>query len=677
MAKSKKNKSKIVTTKGTTVDESTVKTSLRIRPGLEKAEIIPLPKPLPLAPTSARLVIPANVQPIQFNTPTLAKGNFSSFLQNAANKSISVGKDCQIQVQKGITKAEAVSEVDICNLVSYFLTQALPSGSNQEAQFIKLKKDSQRILDQIQETEEQVLRFPIKKGSVPPLTGSLSPNVNTPSPNPTNFLTVNPNYGGTGMYFAPTASIASNQPSVTAEMVGISSPSGSNGTSAGDGLTVDQSLQAIRKVKDLISGFNIPEPVVKLLPGGKKLIESLKRINQQVPTNMTNFPQEDIVKIYKTFNDLKEVLNGITNAENPADLAKVLSANNAISKIQDILNPKNLIPTLNGILVTVTSVNKTLTILNSYISKLASIANTLNTVITISKSLSKFIRKLPLPNMYTTAGVTSTLSNIAEVIDKKADQAASNVEQTASFLNALRGALAGVIARIQVLIELLTFILSNLEKCDKTKNLPITQKLKDTTLLLQNNSFQLETLLPRQKPAGTKTIPYKGYNLTIVEEEVTDSGILLNRRYGIVTDKRGVLILQSDLTYSTNTDLIYNELKFLVDKNGLNAEINASSTQSESDIVNAQLDLPSDAEQNADLAQTQSEINDALSQVQPIKNMKDNQTKRDKRRIKRLKRVIKRLKSLGLTKEQIKNNRSVKKYSSQEFEDAWNELNQN
>jgi hypothetical protein len=198
----------------------------------------------------------------------------------------------------------------------------------------------------------------------------------------------------------------------------------------------------------------------------------------------------------------KDDLVGIHKSENPADLAKVLSANNAVAKIQDILSPKNLLPTLNTMLVTVTSVNKTLTVLNSYISKLASITNTLNTVIKVSKTLAKFIRKLPLPNMYTTAGVTSTLSNIAEVIDKKADQAGSNVEQTASFLNALNRALAGVTARLQVLIELLTYILSNLQKCDKTKNLPITQKLKEATLLLERNSFQLQTLLPKKLCLG-------------------------------------------------------------------------------------------------------------------------------------------------------------------------------
>jgi hypothetical protein len=174
---------------------------------------------------------------------------------------------------------------------------------------------------------------------------------------------------------------------------------------------------------------------------------------------------------------------------------------------------------------------------------------------------------------------------------------------------------------------------------------------------------------------------YKGYNLSIVEEEVTDSGISLTRRYGIVTDKRGVLVLQSELTYANNTDLIFNELKFLVDKNGLNADVNAPAAVSEADMVAKDLDLPTEAEQNAELAQTQAEINDALNQIQPIKNMKDKQEKRDSRRIKRLKRIIKRLKDKGLTKDEIKKRAQTKgasgfakRYTNKEFEEAWNDL---
>ena len=156
----KKKSSKIVTTKGTTLP-TVVVTSRQKLPRLQNIEIIPAErKTISTAPS----IIPSRVSPIQIiNAPTLAKGNFSSFLQIAANKSISIGKDCQIQIQKGITKADTVSQIDLCNLVSYFLNKAIPSGSNIETQFIKLKKEAQDILDKIEETEEQVLHFPIKK----------------------------------------------------------------------------------------------------------------------------------------------------------------------------------------------------------------------------------------------------------------------------------------------------------------------------------------------------------------------------------------------------------------------------------------------------------------------------------------------------------------------------------
>jgi hypothetical protein len=674
MPTSKKKTTTTVTTKGTTLPQVTVSATAN-PPRLNAATIVTLPRatvqpinapttPLPTTPPRINIAVKSPRYPA-----TIAEGPYSRFLQQAALKSTIKSKDLQIQVQKGITKSEAVAEVDFCNLLSYFLMQSLPSGSDVENSFKKVKKDAQDILDQIQETEEQILHFPIKKGSIAPPAGvpgtsgsSNTANTNTfNSPQPTNLAASNANYGGGGQFYNPSSTPA-----------GVASTSGNNGTSAGKGITVDESLQAIRKVKAAIEKFNIPEAVLKVLPGGAALVESLKRINQNVPTNMSNFPQEDIRRLYQTFTDTKELLNGIANAENPADLLKVIGAKSAIQKLDDLLNPKQLIPTLTGILTTVQSINIVISQLNDYVGKLAKLANLLTTVAQAFVIIAKFIRKLPLPNMWTTAGVTSTLSNIGEKMDYQARIALFNLKATSEFLNSLSFALDGLVRRITVLIEVLQYILNKLQKCDKTKNLPITQKLKEETLMLESSLLKLQNSLPK-KPTNT-SVTYKGYNLSIVEEEVTDSGIKVTRRYGIVTDKRGVLVLQSDLTYATNTELIYNELKYLIDRDGLNADVNASTSTSEADAVAQSLDLPTEAEQNTELAQTQAEINDALNQVQPIKNMKEKQTKRDKRRIKRLTRVIKRLKSLGLTKEQIKNNKAVKKYSSQEFEDAWNDL---
>ena len=48
----------------------------------------------------------------------------SGFLQNAVNKSVSVSKDINKNVQKGILQVEAINEIDLCNIISFFLTKA-------------------------------------------------------------------------------------------------------------------------------------------------------------------------------------------------------------------------------------------------------------------------------------------------------------------------------------------------------------------------------------------------------------------------------------------------------------------------------------------------------------------------------------------------------------------------
>jgi hypothetical protein len=81
---SNKKSSKVVTNKGKTLDEVTVTAAINKR-DLGKIEIIPFDKPdISKFPTTIPPRVSAIPSPI--NIPTLAKGNFSSFLQYAANQ---------------------------------------------------------------------------------------------------------------------------------------------------------------------------------------------------------------------------------------------------------------------------------------------------------------------------------------------------------------------------------------------------------------------------------------------------------------------------------------------------------------------------------------------------------------------------------------------------------------
>lgn len=140
------------------------------------------------------------VTPTNYPYPNSPMGNF---LQNATTRAIIVSKDIKKVIVKASDKVEAINEIDLCNLVSYFLTQALPSGSNTEQQFQKVKEQAAELLQKIEETEQKIVSQPLSKSSIAPpanaLTGSVTSssattNVNNGTPAPTNIQAQNPNY---------------------------------------------------------------------------------------------------------------------------------------------------------------------------------------------------------------------------------------------------------------------------------------------------------------------------------------------------------------------------------------------------------------------------------------------------------------------------------------------------
>ena len=590
----------------------------------------------------------------------------SGFLQNAVNKSVSISKDINKNVQKGILQVETINEIDLCNLISFFLTKAFPTGSDVDKAFQDLKKTATDVLQKIEDSEKSIIDKPFLKGSIQNsaginVTGSATGSGGTNdsySSTPSQANTIsgsNALYGGGGAFTTPPLSSS------------VSTTSNA-GTSAGQGLSLDQSLEKLRAVKAIVQSINIPPFLLKIIPGGQNISDSLKRLSSVIPDNVSNIPNDDIKKIFDTYAQIKQILTGISQAENPADLLKVFAANNAISKLQDILNPAQLLPLINSIVKSVETVSKILNTLVNYISKLASVINTLNTIVKILSKLAITIRNLPLPARWATVGIILKLQKLADTLEKKTAVAASNLDQTSQYLNQFSKSLTSVQRRINYLLELLRVLLDKLTKCEKTKNLPITNKLKDVIISLDKTNILLNTLLPA-KPKKNQ-VTYKGFVIEIVEEEVTDQGITLTRRYGVALDKRGVVVLQSDLTFANNTDLIFNEVRFLIDKNKVG--INTPEANAEDAQISAELDLPTEQEQLVDEAAMQADIDKLVNEIQPEKNLVE-KSKKDKRRIKRLKRIIKGYKRQGLNKQQIKNKvLRRKRFTEQEFEDAFN-----
>lgn len=138
----------------------------------------------------------------------------SGFLQNAVNKSVSVSKDINKNVQKGILQVEAINEIDLCNLISFFLTKAFPSGSDVDKAFQDLKKTATDVLQKIEDSEKSILEKPFLKGSIQNsaginVTGSATGsggtnNSNSSTPSQANTISgSNAFYGGGGAFTTP------------------------------------------------------------------------------------------------------------------------------------------------------------------------------------------------------------------------------------------------------------------------------------------------------------------------------------------------------------------------------------------------------------------------------------------------------------------------------------------
>ena len=89
----------------------------------------------------------------------------SGFLQNAVNKSVSTSKDINKNVQKGILQVETINEIDLCNLISFFLTKAFPTGSDVDKAFQDLKKTATDVLQKIEDSEKSIIDKPFLKGA--------------------------------------------------------------------------------------------------------------------------------------------------------------------------------------------------------------------------------------------------------------------------------------------------------------------------------------------------------------------------------------------------------------------------------------------------------------------------------------------------------------------------------
>lgn len=344
------------------------------------------------------------------------------------------------------------------------------------------------------------------------------------------------------------------------------------------------SIDALLSTRD-----GLGDPEFKVIPGLFKITNYLGNIRGQFNTYTQTgiLPATEISNILSIIDKVKISLIGVQSLNNPAAAIGFVSSVTGgalqfqIKKLNEIATPgpktiqfiKELIKRANNI--------------NSIAKKILNLLNTARAIIKIALLLikvfyiiRKFLTGLPLPTMYTTVGITTTISQVnAEVVKEKGiDKFLKRLNQMNAVLNLAVIFVTSLVAAMTSIINSLKLILLNIQSCQPD----LANDIQDTIDGLENSRQQLQKFLDDANSAKNRIDnTFGGYTIEIITEELADEGIKLKRRYGIARGRDGIIAVQSTPTFASLDLIIINEVKVLLISKGL-VKTNLSDLSSDS-----------------------------------------------------------------------------------------------
>jgi hypothetical protein len=338
-------------------------------------------------------------------------------------------------------------------------------------------------------------------------------------------------------------------------------------------------IQSVRNYfTDLIEALNDPEikeifPEVSIV--NNFITDKLSYIDKF--GNVQSIPVEEFQKLISTIEKTRAICILAQSINSPAsllagaDLFLNGQVQEEIAKLNREIPVQKIIPVLKNLLKSAKNISSTAQKLVSYINSSRSFIRLFLIILKVFYILRKFLFGIPVPNVFTTAGVTTLLSNVnTDVVGAKGiDKLVKRLQQINFVLNLIAIFATSLVAGMQIIIDRLNIILNNLQACTNVED-ELKKEIEDTIKSLQNSIDPLKTFLDQFNSRSERAIRNIGeYNIEIITEDVTDEGISIRRRYGIARDTNGYIVVQSTPTFASLDLIIINEVKFLLYSKGL------------------------------------------------------------------------------------------------------------
>jgi hypothetical protein len=317
-------------------------------------------------------------------------------------------------------------------------------------------------------------------------------------------------------------------------------------------------------------------------------------------TDYRQIPSSDLQKIINSVDKIREYCVLIQALNTPASVTAALGAlgvgnalNESIKRIQDIINPAQAIPTLKKIVNACVKIQRICTNISTIIRFGQLIITLATTLVKVFKAIITFFKVSPIPNLYTTSGITTTFSTITEKLEKQGVNGfITRLNQVNILLGLIVNLLNTLIPILNDVIAKLNLLIANLQACNSLNTLDetgIINQLQKVSSDLKSTVDSFNKFLENKQTndkVKSRNNQFGEYTISIIEEEVVDETFTLRRRYGVALDNRGIKILQSTPTFASDDNIIIQEVKQLLSaKNLVKAKINVYSLEEE-DAIN-------------------------------------------------------------------------------------------
>lgn len=509
--------------------------------------------------------------------PSPAKG-LEKFVLLSANKLGDFEEKIDSIFEKYFEKPlKALNEVDLCNIINYSLSKI---------QFdFKKNPDLKFQLDKIKAT---------------------AANINEAISNFTTYSTAN------------------NLPR-TAESI-----RGTADSNQGNAQEREKLNKLLEEIKAL--GINelrdVPTGLVSVVPGLGKIRSTVEDISSLFTRygNINTIPNEDFQKVVRKVYDLQGILGAVATLGSAQGLVNLLGIQKQIQKLQQFINPARLIPSIKKILQIAKNINQVGLKILKIISFAKSVTKILTILIKVFRVIVTLFHTLPLPNMFSIHGITSTLETVKAKIQDQSSKVLKFLGQINRLLAIVYEFIQYLLGKVDIVIRELQILLVNLMACEQTKDLALVQDVKTTITATDKTRQDLKTFSDNYDKTQTNrrnTLKIPGYSIVVQEEEVVDEGKKLKRRRAIAYNDRGILILQGDLTFATDNAVLIEELRLRLLKEGFVAQTASDTSTSPfdefSDDANQEfLDVDQNLNEEevtaaADALEVQNDLDDFIS----------------------------------------------------------------